>query len=61
MTTPRYWQEIDRIVSSALEHEPAERAAFLDEVCGGDEHLRKEVDSLPGARPARESGSGRGS
>jgi len=46
MTTPRRWQEIDRIVSSALEREPAERAGFLDEVCGGDEQLRKEVESL---------------
>ena len=42
---PRRWQEIDRIVSSALAREPAERAPFLNEVCGGDEQLRKEVDS----------------
>jgi len=46
MTTPRRSQEIDRIVSSALERERAERAAFLDEICGGDEQLRKEVESL---------------
>jgi serine/threonine protein kinase/Flp pilus assembly protein TadD len=46
MTTPQRWQEIDRIFAAALEHEPAERAAFLDEACGGDQQLRKEVESL---------------
>ncbi len=46
MTTPQRWQEIDRIFADALECEPAERAAFLEEACGGDEELRKEVESL---------------
>jgi len=46
MTTPQRWQEIDRIFAAALEHEPAERAVFLDEACGSDEQLRKEVESL---------------
>jgi serine/threonine protein kinase/TolB-like protein/Flp pilus assembly protein TadD len=46
MTTPQRWQEIDRIFAAALEQEPAERAAFLDQFCGGDEELRKEVESL---------------
>jgi len=46
MTTPQRWQEIDRILAAALEREPAERAEFLDQVCGGDEELRKEVESL---------------
>jgi serine/threonine-protein kinase len=31
---------------SALETPPAERAAFLDQACGGDKELRREVDSL---------------
>ena len=43
---PQRWKEIDRIFAAALEREPAERAAFLDEACGGDEQLRKEVESL---------------
>ena len=51
MTTPRRWPDIDRIVLSALELEPAERAAFLNEVCGDDERLRKEVDSLLANEP----------
>jgi serine/threonine-protein kinase len=46
MTTPQGWKEIDRIFAAALEREPAERAAFLDRACGGDEELRKEVESL---------------
>src|SRR5260370_10798971 len=46
MTTPQRWQEIDRIFAEALTREPAELAAFLDEACGGDEQLRKEVESL---------------
>jgi serine/threonine protein kinase len=46
MTTPQRWQEIDRIFAVALEREPSERGAFLDEACAGDELLRKEVESL---------------
>jgi serine/threonine-protein kinase len=46
MTTRKHWQEIDRIFAAALELEPAARAAFLDEACGGDEQLRAEVESL---------------
>ena len=33
MTTPKRWQEIDRIFAAALERGPAARAAFLDEAC----------------------------
>ncbi len=46
MTTPQRWQEIDRVFAAALELEPAERVAFLDQACGGDEELRGEVESL---------------
>jgi hypothetical protein len=40
------WQQIDELFQAALEREPAERAAFLDEACAGDQALRKEVESL---------------
>ena len=43
---PQRWKEIDSIFAAALEHEPAARAAFLDEACAGDQQLRKEVESL---------------
>src|SRR6267143_742250 len=46
MTTPQRWKEIDDIFAAALEREPAERAAFLNEACAGDEVLRNEVESL---------------
>ena len=46
MITPERWQEIDRIFAAALDREPADRAAFLDEACAGDKELRKEVESL---------------
>lgn len=39
-------QEIDVIFAAALDREPAERAAFLEDACDGDEVLRREVESL---------------
>ena len=43
---PENWQQLDQLFHSALEHEPSERAAFLDEACGGDDSLRKQVEAL---------------
>ena len=40
------WHQLDRLFHSVLEREPAERAAFLDEACGGDESLRQQVEVL---------------
>ena len=36
----------DAVFCGALEKEPAERAAFLDRACAGNEPLRREVQSL---------------
>lgn len=44
--TPERWRKIKEIFSLALECEPSQRAAFLDEACEGDEWLRSEVESL---------------
>src|SRR4030095_5171674 len=44
--TPERWHEIDRVFQAALEREPHERLAFLDEACSGDGDLRKEVEHL---------------
>src|SRR5262245_6198915 len=44
--TPERWRQIDQLFHSALEREPEGRAAFLDQACGGDEALRREVESL---------------
>ena len=40
------WTTVKRIHQSALDIDPSERAAFVDESCGGDEALRREVQSL---------------
>ena len=43
---PEQWREIDRILQQALSRPPEKLAAFLEEACGGDENLRREVESL---------------
>src|ERR1700674_2893827 len=44
--TPERWKEVKEIFQSVLERAPTERDVFLAGVCGGDESLRKEVESL---------------
>ena len=46
MATPEQWPKIKEIVGAALEREPGERAAFLDQACSQDRELRAEVESL---------------
>src|SRR6266542_425678 len=48
--TPESHRKICDLYHSASEHATAERTAFLDEACGGDEALRREVESLLAAR-----------
>ena len=40
------WQQAKEIFHAALDRAPGERSAFLTNACGGDELLRKEVESL---------------
>ncbi|MGB5036545.1 MAG: protein kinase, partial [Blastocatellia bacterium] len=40
------WTRIRAVFEEALSIEPAARPAFLDHVCGTDDGLRREVDSL---------------
>src|SRR5215213_7430542 len=49
MKSSERWQEIKQILHSALEKEPAERTSFLNEKCGNDPELRREVESLVAA------------
>jgi eukaryotic-like serine/threonine-protein kinase len=44
--TPERWQQLKQIFQSALERNPAERSAFLNQACAGDPALRCEVESL---------------
>ncbi|HZE70929.1 MAG TPA: protein kinase [Pyrinomonadaceae bacterium] len=43
---PERWHRVDDILQAALALQPAERSAFIDGSCGGDESLRDEVMSL---------------
>ena len=40
------WEKIKELVDEALEREPEERSAFLDEACPDDSRMRAEVESL---------------
>ena len=42
------WEKVEQIYNAALERPEAERAAFLGEACGGDEELRRDLESLLG-------------
>ena len=56
--TPDRWHRIEALYHSALERDPAVRAAFLDGACGQDDDLRREVDFAAG-RGCREPGNTR--
>ncbi len=43
---PERWKQISKVYHSALKLESDQREAFLEEGCGGDESLLKEVESL---------------
>ena len=40
------WQRVEEIFHQAVELAPEACSAFLDQVCAGDEPLRREVESL---------------
>jgi serine/threonine protein kinase len=44
--TPERWREIERLYYAALDRDAAERAAFLNDACGDDKALQREVESL---------------
>ncbi len=46
MDRPSRWDKIKEIVGTALEHDPASRAAYLDEACAQNPTLRPEIESL---------------
>jgi serine/threonine protein kinase len=46
VVTPEQWPRIKEIVGAALELEPSQREAYLDQACSQDRELRTEVESL---------------
>ena len=40
------WERVKQVYATILGKDPAERQSFLNQVCAGDEDLRREVDSL---------------
>src|SRR5688572_19659616 len=46
MTPSNRWQEAKEILYPALEMAADERSSFLDEKCGNDKELRREIEAL---------------
>ena len=44
--TPNLWAHVAPIADAALPHDDQTRAAFVDEACGNDASLIREVESL---------------
>jgi len=40
------WRKIEQLYHSALEQAESGRAAFVEQACGGDESVQREVESL---------------
>jgi serine/threonine protein kinase len=40
------WRKIERLYHAALEQDEGHRASFIEQACGGDELLQREVESL---------------
>jgi serine/threonine protein kinase/thioredoxin-like negative regulator of GroEL len=44
--TPAQWHKLEQIFDEASALEPSRRSAFIDQACGSDDELKKEVASL---------------
>ncbi len=53
--TPERWQQVKRLLETALERGPAERAVLLDDACKDDPALRSEIESLIASHEKAES------
>ena len=40
------WQQVDELFEAALERDSAERSTYLDQACGSDANLRREVEKM---------------
>ena len=46
LSSSERWNRLETLFYKSLELEPEARSAFLDDSCGGDAELRKEVEAL---------------
>src|SRR5262245_46844559 len=46
MMKPERWRQVDQIFQASLECAPEERTAFINEACGADDSLRREIEAL---------------
>jgi serine/threonine protein kinase len=44
--TPERWEQVEKLFNAAVEKSAEERNFFLDEACGNDAELKREVESL---------------
>src|SRR5262245_20155912 len=44
--TPERWQQIEQVFHQALSLPPNQRPDFLDQACGGDAEMRREVELM---------------
>lgn len=49
--TPERWQQVKEILHGALQKEPAQRSAYLNQVCQTDPSLQRDVESLLASGP----------
>ena len=49
--TPERWRRVEALYHAALARDARDRALFLEDVCAGDDALRRDVESLL-AQPA---------
>ncbi len=51
------WEKVEQLYNAALARPEAERTAFLGDACGGDEDLRRDVESLVGKAKSAAAGA----
>ena len=44
--TPERWRMIEQVFQAARDMEPSARDAYIRDICGEDQDLREEVESL---------------
>src|SRR5437870_13895666 len=43
---PEFWEKLEELFQAAVDVAPDDRAAFVAQTCGGDDELRRELESM---------------